>query len=37
VLYQAAPNQQASLYRFAALMRELTRRNGGTFVGLPDL
>jgi hypothetical protein len=24
----------ASLYRFAALMRELTYRNGGTFVGL---
>jgi hypothetical protein len=37
VLYQAAPNQQASLYRFAALMRELTRRNNGTFVGLPSL
>jgi len=26
----------ASLYRFAALMRELTYRNGGTFVGLPE-
>jgi len=37
VLYQAAPERQASLYRFAALMRELTYRNNGTFVGLPDL
>ena len=26
----------ASLYRFAALMRELTYRNGGTFVGLAE-
>jgi len=26
----------ASLYRFAALMRELTFRNGGTFVGLSE-
>ena len=26
----------ASLYRFAALMRELTYRNGGTFVGLSE-
>jgi hypothetical protein len=36
VLYQAAPQRQASLYRFAALMRELTYRNNGTFVGLSE-
>ena len=35
-LFQAAPNRQATLYRFAALMRELTRRNNGTFVGLAE-
>ncbi|UTA46653.1 VWA domain-containing protein [Simiduia sp. 21SJ11W-1] len=29
------PNRQG-VYRFAALMRELTYRNGGTFVGLND-
>ena len=34
VIFQAAPRQQQSAYRFAALMRELTWRNGGTFVGL---
>jgi len=31
-----ASSPPASLYRFAALMRELTFRNGGTFVGLPE-
>ena len=36
VLYQAAPQRQASLYRFAALMRELTYRNNGAFVGLSE-
>lgn len=37
VLFQlAAPHQQQSANRFAALMREVTRRNGGTFVGLSD-
>jgi hypothetical protein len=36
VLYQQAPAQQGSVHRFAALMRELTYRNGGTFVGLND-
>jgi len=35
-LFQQAPSQQASLYRFAALMREITFRNNGTFVGLPE-
>ncbi len=28
--------RRASFHRFAALMRELTHRNNGTFVGLPD-
>jgi hypothetical protein len=37
VLFQlAAPHQQHSARRFAALMREVTKRNGGTFVGLND-
>ncbi|MCW8196123.1 VWA domain-containing protein [Proteobacteria bacterium 005FR1] len=37
VLFQlAAPHQQESAERFATLMREITRRNGGTFVGLND-
>ncbi|PLW81856.1 hypothetical protein CWI75_14015 [Kineobactrum sediminis] len=36
VLYTQAPGQQNSVHRFAALMRELTYRNGGTFVGLND-
>jgi hypothetical protein len=37
VIYQLAPsNQQTSAERFAALMREITHRNGGTFVGLND-
>ncbi|MFU8764229.1 MAG: VWA domain-containing protein, partial [Haliea sp.] len=37
VLYaQATPAQQNTAHRFAALMRELTYRNGGTFVGLND-
>ena len=31
-----ASSPPASLYRFAALMRELTYRNGGTFVGLSE-
>lgn len=30
------PNLQSTGIRFAALMRELTRRNGGTFVGLNE-
>ena len=29
-------DRQDSLFRFAALMRELTYRNGGAFVGLPS-
>ncbi|MCZ6890446.1 MAG: VWA domain-containing protein [Gammaproteobacteria bacterium] len=36
VIFQAAPGRQASAYRFAALMRELTYRNNGTFVALPE-
>jgi regulator of replication initiation timing len=34
-LYHAA-NPPDSLFRFAALMREITYRNNGTFVGLPE-
>lgn len=34
VLFQLPPRQQESLYNFATLMRELTQRNGGSFVGL---
>ena len=36
VIFQAS-NQTASGFRFAALMRELTFRNNGTFVGLSGL
>ena len=36
VLLQAR-NQPQSVYNFGALMRELTYRNNGTFVGLPDI
>ncbi|MAC33165.1 MAG: hypothetical protein CME38_06110 [Haliea sp.] len=36
VLYSQAPQLQGTAHRFAHLMRELTYRNGGTFVGLND-
>jgi hypothetical protein len=36
VQFIRAPNLQATGIRFATLMRELTRRNGGTFVALND-
>ncbi|MFK7830988.1 MAG: VWA domain-containing protein [Congregibacter sp.] len=36
VLFRQAANRQGSVIRFSALMRELTYRNGGTFVGLND-
>ncbi|MCV6614577.1 MAG: VWA domain-containing protein [Cellvibrionaceae bacterium] len=36
VLFDLPPNEQASAYRYAALMRELAYENGGTFVGLND-
>ncbi|GAA6153430.1 vWA domain-containing protein [Pseudoteredinibacter isoporae] len=36
VLFSLAPGEQASAYRFAALMRALSYENGGTFVGLND-
>ena len=36
-LFTVGGGRQASLYRFAALMRELTYRNNGTFVGLAEL
>lgn len=35
-LFTQPDNRQQSVTRFAHLMRELTWRNGGTFVGLPD-
>lgn len=34
VIFALAPRYRQSAYRFANLMRELTQRNGGTFVGL---
>ena len=34
VIFKVARGRQQSAYRFAALMRELTYRNNGTFVGL---
>lgn len=36
VQFARAPNLQTTGIRFATLMRELTFRNGGTFVGLND-
>lgn len=36
VLFDQPPSEQASAYRFAALMRALSYENGGTFVGLND-
>lgn len=35
-LFSQQPHMQTSVKRFATLMRELTYRNGGTFVGLND-
>lgn len=34
VIFALEPRYRQSAYRFANLMRELTQRNGGTFVGL---
>lgn len=34
VIFAMEPRYHASAYRYANLMRELTQRNGGTFVGL---
>ncbi len=36
VILSGSPRFQQSGYRYASLMRELTQRNGGTFVGLND-
>jgi hypothetical protein len=36
VQFIRAPNMQTTGIRFATLMRELTHRNGGAFVGLND-
>jgi len=35
-IFQLAPRFQQSAYRYSNLMRQLTQRNGGTFVGLND-
>ncbi len=37
VLFEVQPRAQVTAMRFAALMREMTYRNGGTFVGLNGL
>ncbi|MGI9286021.1 MAG: hypothetical protein ACR2P1_11580 [Pseudomonadales bacterium] len=37
VLFEVQPRSQITVMRFAALMREMTYRNGGTFVGLNGL
>ncbi|MGI9293627.1 MAG: hypothetical protein ACR2PS_06555 [Pseudomonadales bacterium] len=37
VLFEVQPRAQITAMRFAALMREMTYRNGGTFVGLNGL
>ncbi len=34
VIFALEPRYHQSVYRFANLMREMTQRNGGTFVGL---
>ena len=36
VQFARQPHLQTTGIRFATLMRELTHRNGGTFVGLND-
>jgi hypothetical protein len=36
VIFSQPPRYQTTGIRFATLMRELTKRNGGTFVGLND-
>jgi hypothetical protein len=35
-IFQAPERFQQSVYRYSTLMREMTQRNGGTFVGLND-
>lgn len=35
-IFQAAARFRQSVYRYSNLMREMTQRNGGTFVGLND-
>lgn len=37
VLFIKQPNAQSTAIKFATLMRELSYRNGGTFVGLNDI
>ncbi len=35
-IFSQPPKYQSSAYRFSALLRELARKNGGTFVGLDE-
>ena len=35
-IFAGPPRFQQSVYRYSTLMREMTQRNGGTFVGLND-
>lgn len=36
VIFSNPPQYRQSVYRYSTLMREMTQRNGGTFVGLND-
>tara|TARA_B110000858_G_scaffold196515_1_gene255497 strand:+ start:483 stop:1484 length:1002 start_codon:yes stop_codon:yes gene_type:complete len=36
IIFSNAVRYQQSVYRYSTLMREMTQRNGGTFVGLND-
>ncbi|MBT7225553.1 MAG: hypothetical protein HN872_02975 [Gammaproteobacteria bacterium] len=36
VIFAGQARFQQSVYRYSTLMREMTQRNGGTFVGLND-
>ncbi len=36
IIFSNAARYQQSVYRYSTLMREMTQRNGGTFVGLND-
>ena len=36
VIFSGLARYQQSVYRYSTLMREMTQRNGGTFVGLKD-
>jgi hypothetical protein len=36
VIFSGLARYQQSVYRYSTLMREMTQRNGGTFVGMND-